>query len=307
VPSENEFVEYLTVSKSGQREIELPLCVSNENKLLGLIRITAPKNEGFEMGEKISIACSITQDKLLDTKVTIGGVVRNVALLNPLSNSELSPKELVMLEAKQNYNEVVLANNGRPTAKASLTYASALEEAGLFLEAAEQYMQVEALNPKANHATSICYCYSMGGKTQESNRWGKIAYERVKTEITTYNHALSYSSSSPMYEQLLRDCLAINPSYPPALKLLGSLLKSKGRQEGVDFLESVSDILICKLEQQTISKSECDVLVRVEEVLGVEVMSEMAKTRKAILSDMPRVYSEDNLATADTFLLTAKG
>jgi hypothetical protein len=295
------------VARTGQREIELPLCVTNENKLLGLIRITAPNSQGFQKGEKISVACSITHDKLLDVTVSVGDVVKKVPLLNPLSNSELSPKELAMLEAKQNYNEVVLANKGRPTAKASLAYASALEDAGLFLEAAEQFIQVESLSQGVNHATSICYCYSLAGKTQESNRWGKIAYDRVKTAVTSYNHALSYPSTSPMYEKLLQECLDINPLYPPALKLFGSLLKSKGRQEGVDYLESASDILTKKLEEKNISISECDLLVRVADELGRDGLSDMARTRKAMLLDIPRVYVEDNLAATDTSLLRSRG
>lgn len=306
VPSDREFIEHLTVSRDGQREIELPLCVSNENKLLGLIRVSAPNSHGFKKGEKISVACLITHDKLLDAKVSIGDVVRKVALLNPLANSELSPKELAMLEAKQNFNEVVLNNGGRPTAKASLAYASALEDAGLYLEAAEQFIQVEALSQRANHATSICYCYSLGGKPQESNRWGKIAYERVKTDVTTYNFALSHASTSSQYEQLLHDCLEINPAYVPALKALGSLLKIKGRNEGIDYLESASVILTQKLEQKSISASECDLLVRVEEELGRDDLLDMARTRKAMLLDLPRVYLDDNLATSETFSLTAR-
>jgi molecular chaperone DnaK len=307
VPSDEEFIEYLTVSRSGQREIELPLCVSNENKLLGLIRVTSPNNKGFQKGESISISCSITHDKLLDARVVIGDMVRRVALLNPLSNTELSPKELAMLEAKQNYNEAILANGGRPTAKAALAYASALEGAGLYLEAAEQFIQVEVLSGNANHATSICYCYSLGGKSQESNRWGKIAYDRVKTDVTTYNYALSHSSTSPLFEQLLLDCLEINPSYPPALKLLGSLFKNKGRPEGIDHLETASDILSKKLELNNISASECDLLVRIEEELGRDSYSDIARTRKAMLLDTPRVFQEDNLATSDSFSLTARG
>ena len=306
VPSEKEFVEFLTVSRSGQREIELPLCVSNENKLLGLIRITSPNSQGFQKGEKISVACSITHDKLLDAKVSIAGVVKRTALLNPLSNTELSPKELVMLEAKQNYNEVVLANKGRPTAKSSLAYASALEDAGLYLDAAEQFIQVEALSNNANHATSICYCYSLGGKSQESNRWGKIAYDRVKNDVTTYNYAISHPSTSPLFEQLLRDCLQINPNYPQALKLLGSLLKSKGRPEGIDYLENASKVLAKKLNLKKISAGECDLLIRIEEELGRDGLMDIARSRKTMLVDIPRVFIEDNLASSESSLLTAR-
>jgi hypothetical protein len=106
---------------------------------------------------------------------------------------------------------------------------------------------------------------------------------------------------------LLQDCLEINPSYPPALKLLGSLLKNKGRSEGIDHLETASDILSKKLQLNNISASECDLLVRIEEELGIDSYSDIARTRKAILLDTPRVFQEDNLATSDSFSLTARG
>ena len=306
VPSSSEFVEYLTVARDGQKEIELPLCVSNENKILGLIRIQSPNQKGFRKGEEIIFTCSMTIDKLLDAKVSIAGEVRKTALLNPLSNSELSPKELLMLEAKQNFNESVLNNNGRPTAKSCLVYASALEEAGLYLEAAELYLQVEQLDSNLNHATSICYCYSRGGKTKESNRWSKVAYQRKKTAVTSYNFAITFSSTSPQYEELLKESVSINSSYAPALKLLGTLLKRKGRVEGADYLDSVSSLLGEKLKLNTITSSECDILLSVEEEMGRDLMLEKIHSRKKLLHNVPRAFQDENLANASISLNMTK-
>jgi len=307
VPSENEFEEILTVSRDGQYEIELPLCVSNENKILGIIRISSPHGKAFIKGEQIIFRCLITADKLIEATVSVSGLVKKTALLNPLSNTELSPKELLMLEAKQIYNESILNNNGRPTSQASLAYASALQSAGLYLDAAEQFIQCELMRSNLNHSTSICYCYSMGGKKVESNRWGKIAYERSKTYVTAYNHALSFSSSDPQYEYLLRECLSIDPSYPPALKLLGILFKNKGHVEGVEYLEKASEILLDKLNLQNISQSECDLFIGIEEVLGRDDYLEKISSRKKIMIDLPRVFHEENLASTSSQIYIAKG
>ena len=147
----------------------------------------------------------------------------------------------------------------------------------------------------------------MGGKKVESNRWGKIAYERTKTNVTVYNHALSFPASDPQYEYLLRECLAIDPSYPPALKLLGVLLKNKGHIEGIEYLEKASDILLDKLNFQKISQSECDLFMGIEEVLGRDDNLEKISSRKKILIDIPRVFHEENLASTNSQIYIAKG
>ena len=170
------------------------MCVSNENKLLGILRIESEDDGGFSEGEVIVVTCSITHDKLLEATAKVAGVERKVTLLNPLSNTELSPKELLMLEAKQHYNDSLISNNGRPSARATLTYAHALSGAGLYLEAAEQFIQADELDNAANHATMICYCYAMGNKTKASNAWAEIADTRKKVGIKnklTSNEATS--------------------------------------------------------------------------------------------------------------------
>jgi len=51
VPSLRPFETTLLVPREGQRELELPVCVSNENKLLGLLRIEPPVKSGFRKGD----------------------------------------------------------------------------------------------------------------------------------------------------------------------------------------------------------------------------------------------------------------
>jgi molecular chaperone DnaK len=50
VPSREPFSTTLTVSRRGQQVVELPICVSNENKLMGLVRVQSRRSGGFKEG-----------------------------------------------------------------------------------------------------------------------------------------------------------------------------------------------------------------------------------------------------------------
>lgn len=313
VPSDKPFFENLRVSRAGQLEIELPMCVSNENKLLGILRIESKDDKGFSEGEVIVVTCSITHDKLLEATAKVGGVERKVILLNPLSNTELSPKELLMLEAKQHYNESLMSNNGRPSARATLTYAYALSGAGLYLEAAEQFIQADELDKAANHATMICYCYAMGNKKNASNAWAEIAYTRKKDGVTTFNYALTKHGDRSLYEKLLKQALAIDPNLSCALKALGESLLSQGKQEGLMHLEKASILLKNKLISNEATSSDCDLLAIIGKKLGRDDLGDAAQARKRLLRTEPKAYSgsqafdEANLASADSNTMTVSG
>jgi tetratricopeptide (TPR) repeat protein len=313
VPSEKPFVENLRVSRDGQIEIELPMCVSNGNKLLGILRIESEDDGGFSESEVIVITCSITHDKLLEATAKVGGVERKVTLLNPLSNTELSPKELLMLEAKQHYNESLILNNGRPSARATLTYAHALSDAGLYLEAAEQFIQADELDKAANHATMICYCYAMGHKTKASNAWAEIAYTRKKDGVTIYNYALTKRDDRNLYEKLLKQALVINPNLPFALNALGGSLLSQGKQEGLMHLEKASILLKNKLISNEATSSDCDLLLMIGKKLGRDDLGDAAQARKRLLHTNhtahlgSQAFDEANLASADSNSLTVSG
>lgn len=304
VPSENDFIETLNIAEEGQEIIDLPFAVSNENKLLGLVKITSKAKSGFSIKDKITISCSITHDKILKVKANIGEIVQESLLLNPMSNTELSQNEALILEAKQNYNLSIISNNGRPTADASLSYASALQNAGFYLEAAEQYIQTEQLSKNSNHAVSICYCYSFGNK-KLSDHWAQIAYDRRKTTTTIYNYALTITEENEQIE-LFQECLLLDQNYSPALAALGRIEKNKGISQGVERLNKAAEIIVKQLKALQVDAWDCDLLSRIASQIGRDDYADMAKSRKQLLTKVPKVYSEDNLAASSTLISNLK-
>jgi molecular chaperone DnaK len=304
VPSQNDFIETLSILENGQKIIDLPFAVSNENKLLGLVRILSKSTNGFSTKDKITVSCSITHDKILRVKASIGETIQESALLNPMSNTELSQNEVLILEAKQNYNFSIINNNGRPSAEASLSYASALQNSGFYLEAAEQYIQSEQLNTRSNHAVSICYCYSFGNQ-KLSDHWAQIAYDRKKSITTIYNFALTKTDENEK-TRFLEECILLDQNYPPALAELGRIEKNKGITQGVERLNKASEILVKKLKSMEVDAWDCDLLIRIAAQTGRDDHADMAKSRKQLLTKAPKVYSEDNLAASDTLISDLK-
>jgi molecular chaperone DnaK len=299
VPSSMPFVEKFKVARDGQIRIELPICVSNENKLLGIIKIDASNKNGFKKDEEIILSCRLTHDKLLTTTASIGSIEQTATFTNPLTNKELSEAELQAIEAKQKFQESVLENNGRPSAAALLTFANALMRTENYLDAADHFIQLESLK-KSNHATNICYCYSQGGLTKESQKWAKTAYERKRTEYTCFNYALQFSKTDQVrYIALLNEALEFDPNYASALNLLGSVYMSNGDENGAKLLEKAADVYVSNINEHTATRSDCDALERIAEKLGRDDLIDVAQGRKDLLIKTKNIFKDENLAVSD--------
>ena len=191
-----------------------------------------------------------------------------------------------------------------------MTYAHALLDAGLYLEAAEQFIQADELETAANHATMICYCYALGSKTKASNAWAEIAYTRKKDGITIFNYALTKHTERSLYEKLLRESLAVDPNLPCALSALGNSLLSQGKEEGLTHLEKASILLQNKLISNDASSSDCDLLSKIGKKLGRDDLGDAAQARKRLFHTDPKAYpgpksfDEANLVSAESNSLT---
>lgn len=304
VPSDELFNETVLVGRDGQTRIELPICVSNENKLLGILKIVATDPSGFKKNEEISISCNITHEKLLEAKAAIRGISQTAIMMNPLTNHELSEQEIKALEAKQIFQEGLLANNGKPTAAILQTYAIALQKAGCYLEASDYYIQLELMN-KSNHATSICYCLAMAGKYKQSDEWAKIAYERNKNSTTCYNYALQFrNSNKTKCEGLLEESLNYDPNYPYALRVLGELRLSDGSNDGIEYLTKAADSLANLVKTYKANAQDCNSLEQIAEKLGRDELVDLAQGRKVLLNKNTTYFNDDNLAVSDQSIIS---
>lgn len=297
LPTKVTFSDDLYVEVEGQRRIEIPICVSSADKLLGVITIDCPDPAGFRHGTKVQLTASVTREKILEVTAQIGNSIAKTTLLNPMANRALTQTEKKLLKAKQAFNEALLNNRGRPPVGAVVAFAKASEAAGDHRQAAEMYQKAEQLDPKRNFATSITFNYSRAGERNLAKLWAQKAYEREPSAVSAYNLAVNEPDESEK-ERLLREALDLESEYHPAMEVLGRMLSKNGNPEGEQLLEKCADDLSERLQDHRLNESESRTLARIARELGKTHLAQQAEARSKSLEsgeNSPSAYVEENL------------
>ena len=299
IPSEDFFVSDLEVQRDGQSKVELPICVTNEDKLLAVVEVTAGQDRAFARGERVTLSCCVDENKLLRIRAKVGNRMVSGTLVNPLANKELTPEESRMLTARQYLYASAVENNGRPAVHAMLQYAYACQEADHFVEAAEAFEAVERLDPARDFSTQICYLYSRGGRLRLSSKWSARAYERNPCATTAFNLALDKQRGGDMtaYEGLMEESLRHDPQNEITMEIYGHYLKQKARPQGIPMIEAAFERLKAKFDQNVLSHYDFSRLRRAAQTLGrKDVVEQIDRREKDLRGGMQ--YSAKNLATS---------
>ena len=297
VPSSDINVTEFVVDRDDQDLIELPFCVSNRSKLLGVVTLEPSAPGPFKNGCKIRISCKITADKLLDIRVNAGGRVSRSLIMNPLANRALSSTDKTMFQAEQALNIAILKGRGRPSAAAAITYARSAMNAGQWRKAAEMFEAAEQLKPDNDHAASIDYCYANAREWNRSEKWSRIAYQRSATALTAYNYALSNdrNGNQTQFERTMEESLRHDPSYTPALCAFGHHLVDKSDSRGIDFVTRAFDLLSRELRMGSLDDGDRARLRRCARTLGETKVLEKLDQLSASTDKPSRQYGEENL------------
>ncbi|WP_338412593.1 Hsp70 family protein [Psychrobacter raelei] len=296
VPNPSAFETTLVVTNHKQSSIELPICVGNKNKLLGIITIDSD-NDYFNIGDEVHVTASINQEKLLNITASVAGKTVASSILNPLSNEALTETESKLLKAKQAFNQDLLDYKGRPRIHVVEAYADAALEAGAYELAAELYQGIERMDENSiyDYSTTICYAYARAGRPNLANEWANLAYKRKPNAVNAYN--LSCRHSGDEKERYLRLALEHDPSYDSALIVLGRILHSRGDKEGRELLEKAKNNIMTSYEFGYIDHSEAEDLLSISRVLNDEDAKRKAEKwiHEIKSKEKSSAYSDSNL------------
>lgn len=294
VPNPSAFETTLVVANRDQSSIELPICVGNKNKLLGIITIDSD-NDYFNIGDEVQVTASINQEKLLSITAQVAGKTVSSSILNPLSNEELTETESKLLKAKQVFNQDLLDYKGRPRIHVVKKYADAALEAGAYELAAELYQGIERMDDNYDHSTNICYAYASAGRFSLANKWANLAYKRSPNALNAYNLSCRYSGEEK--EKYLRLALEHDPSYTSALMTLGRILYRRNDKEGIQLLERAKSNIMSDYEFGSTNNSDAQDLLSIADMLDDEVTKRKAKILIEEISSKEKssVYSYTNL------------
>jgi len=302
IPSEDFFTDDLEVQRDGQEKVELPICVTSEDKLLDIMKVSAPEDRPFKKGDTVKLTCSFDENKRLQVRAEIGGEMVTVIKQNPLANIGLTPAESHMLEARRNLYVSALKGNGQPSVNAMLHYADACKKADHFIGAAEAFGAVVRLDPSTlkDFATNICYYYSRANKQRLSNKWAEIDYKRYPTEISAFNLAIIKKDEEDLatYEKLMEESLEINPECEATLEMYGHYLKEKGYPKGLSMIEKAFERFESLFKRNELEHNDFGRFRRAAITLGRSDVVQQIDRREKDLMPADGEYSEHNLAVS---------
>ncbi len=291
-------------NRDGQEDIEIPICVSNVDKILTILRIKGH----FKRNEEILVECDITHDKLLHFRAILGNLVVESEPLNPLANAALSTEQLVEKKIRKKLNESALRNNGVPSVKLLEELARHYADTKQHLKAAELFESIYELTKSPETCNYICYHYSFAGRMEKQIEWAKKAYELQPSGVNAFNYALivNKKTETELYHQLMRE--AINNGVDIAKVIYGEYLKNNDNPEGQTLLQDAFEDLYARYKGSYLHESSYRTLIRVSELLekfdvSREVLSSLNEKEK---NQSNIWFNKDNLLI-DTTTAIIKG
>lgn len=297
VPTSEARRSTFEVPSDNQSKLELPICVTSENKILSVLSIDPPLGQSFRKGQNVVLHVTVTSNKLLKVDVQIDGKSVTSELLNPLANTPLTLEEATFLKARQEFSRTILANRGgRPPVKAVIEFARACSEAKRYLQAAETYEQAEQLDSSQNMAVSICFNYDRAGRNEKSEEWSEKAYTRNLTAVSAFNAAIfkHRSGDNQSTKQLLEESLRISPNYTSSLTFLADVLDELGTPDPTLYQKAIV-FLKRELKDGSIDEGDCSRLIRVAGYVGDKTTQDEAKLFMEKLNRQYGLYNPENL------------
>ncbi len=299
VPTEAPFVIELSIPEDGQRQLDVPICSGGRDRLVGIVSVKPIGANGFSRGDAVVVTGRLSKEKLLDVTVAVAGRTARVEIMNPLSNSATSPAELAMLREKQRFNESMLRNGGRPEASVVKAYSQAAAKAGEHELAADLLVALERITPGSDHATNICFHYSMAGRDRASHEWAAIAHRRRPTALTAHNLACGERDTAEK-ERLLREAIDRDPGYTASATMLAKMIENRNPTEAKQLRERIVADLEPEIHSTNTDLKELrrlrDAAVRTGRTAVAERAEVEINRREREVATRDAVFREENLA-----------
>ena len=231
MPTDIIEIDNLAVARNGQQIIEIPICISNENKLLTNLVITSENPDGFSMDSPVKLILELTADKLLTVRAEVEKQICWVNAINPFANKELTTQERIALKAEKDAYRKAAENHGRLPKKSLMELAKAYEEAKMNINAAEAYEECNELYPKSVSSNRIGICYSNAQNWRKALYYGEMDYEENRNSTSAFNLGYRYKNVDTFkYLKYINEALDLSPDKPHALFELGRYEKAHGKE-----------------------------------------------------------------------------
>lgn len=256
MPTDIIEINNLAVARNGQQIVEIPICISNENKLLTNLIITSENPNGFSMDSPVKLVLELTADKLLTVRAEVEKQICWVKAINPFANKELTTQERAALKAEKEAYRKAVENHGILPKNSLLELAKAYEEAKMNINAAETYEECNELYPKSVNSNRIGNCYYNAQILKKALYYGEMDYKENRNSTSAFNLGYRYKNIDiSKYLKYINESLALSPDKPHALFELGRYEKTHGKEaEGEAKIRKAYNIWKSRYDAGTLSK-----------------------------------------------------
>lgn len=298
VPFSVTVKDVFTTRDQTYKEIEIPICVGSDKKMLYNLKLRRQNGEIFPEDTPVTILFNMDNDKILKVKVDALGQEWDAVCENPLDNMALTDGEVKVLKA-QRASYVSAENNGnsRPT-------ASALDALSRAYEANHQdFMAAETLEERIQYYPTSSLYNRIGVLFHNSGNYNRaIIYFRKALRNEPHNATVNNNLGHDLYiigdyesaRLHLEKAIELKGDYAIALTVLAKLEGSeKNEQRSLELYKRAFNIFNRRWEDNDFNNCERGWFTSVARKLNEdEIVSKLEVERRN--NTQSRGYSFEN-------------
>ena len=300
IPFSPIVIEDFSTGETEMSTIEIPICVTNEKKMLANLKIEDPVGEPFPANTQIVVTLEMNADKLLSAHATCLGMECKVVSENPFANTYLTDDERNIIKAQ--IGTYISANNngGIPSQYSLRELRKAYENADKDYQAAEVLEEEIQLYPQSDMYNRLGVLYHNGGNYNKAIHFYKKAIDHDPNSPWAYSNLGHDYYIIGKYEEakdMLRKAIEIRAESTSALITIGRIYEEEGdKEKAYKYYEQAYNILMRQYHNGQLSQVDYGWLTDVARKLGK--YKEAAEISAATPQRIPNIgYNKDNLAS----------
>lgn len=191
VPFSTKVEDAFTTGTKTYKEIEIPICVGSDKKMLYNLMLRRNNGESFPEYTSVTLIFDMDSDKILHIKAETLGQSWEAVCENPLDNIALTDGEAKVLKAKRASYISASSNNNKPTARALDELSRAYEDNNQYFMAAETLEDSIQYYPNQSLYNRIGVLYHNSGNYNKAIKFFKEAL-KVNADNSTVLSNLGY-------------------------------------------------------------------------------------------------------------------
>lgn len=279
--------------------IEIPVCVSNEKKMLANLRIETPDGNAFPVNTPIEVILEMNADKVLSVHATCQGEVCTVESENPFANTYQTDNErMIMLAERETYvaadknggiptkDSLVKLRNAYSNAENEYREAEVLEMQLKYYPQDNMYNRLGVLYHNCGSISKAIYNFRKAIAADEENPWPHSNLGHDLYRIGKYREA----------KKELERAIELKADLPAALIILGEIYDEEEDKDAANELfEQAYNILMRYFHQGQMEDYEYSWLQSVARSLGRELPDEVKAPRNNRKNSLG--FNADNLVS----------